>query len=96
MKVLWSEEAKETFNQNILYLEKEWSQSVIDNFLDKTDEAISTISKHPLLFPVVSKENRVHKCLVVTQISLYYRIVKNEIHLITFWNNYQNPKKLKL
>ena len=96
MRVLWSEEAKATFNQNILYLEKEWNQSVIDNFLDKTDTSISAISKHPLLFPIVGKGNKIHKCLVVTQVSLYYKIVGDEIHLLTFWNNYKDPEKLKL
>ncbi len=96
MKVIWTERAKETFYQNMSYLEEEWTESVIENFIEKTDESILVISSHPLLFPLVSKKKRVHKCLVVKQVSLFYRIIGDEIYLVTFWNNFQNPKKLKL
>ncbi len=96
MKVIWTEKAEETFHQNIAYLEEKWTQSVIDDFIEKTDESILAISNHPLVFPVVRKKKRVHKCLVVKQISLFYRVVGDEIYLVTFWNNFQNPKKLKL
>ena len=96
MKGFWTKEAEDTFNQNIAYLEEEWSKAVIENFIDKTEEAIAVIEKHPLVFPTVNKKKGIHKCLVVKQVSLYYRVLENRIDLLTFWNNYQNPKRLKL
>jgi plasmid stabilization system protein ParE len=96
MKVIWSPKAEETFSQNIDYLEENWNIAVIENFLQKTEEALDIISKHPLTFPLVSKKKRIHKYLVVSQISLYYQVSKTQISLIIFWNNYQNPKKLRL
>jgi hypothetical protein len=69
-KVFWTEEAEQTFNQNTLYLEYEWTEVVIENFINKCDEAINTITANPLLFPFVNKEKGIHKCLVVKQISL--------------------------
>ena len=95
-KVFWTTEAEDTFTDNVFYLEREWNQTVIENFIRKTEEIIATISLNPKVFPLVNKRKTIHKSLVVKQISLYYRVVENRIELITFWNNYQNPKKLKL
>ena len=95
MRVHWTEEAAFSFNDNIAYLIREWNDSVVEDFIDKADEAISSISKHPTLHIVIDKKKRVHRCLVVKQISLFYRIMDDRIELISFWNNYQDPKRLK-
>lgn len=96
MKVIWLDEAVETFEQNIVFLSREWGDSVIEKFVAKTEQAIDLICKNPLAFPFSNKKKRIHKCVVVKQITLYYSVVGTEIHLLSFWNNYQNPKRLKL
>ena len=96
LKVFWTEEAELTFNNNIDYLIENWSIEVVDRFINKTEEAIALILAHPELHPVINKKKHIHKCIVVKQISLYYTITGNRIDLLTFWNNYQRPGKLKL
>ena len=96
MQVIWTPEAEATFNQNIAYLQQEWNDKVIERFIDKTDKLIILISEQPLLFPFAHKKKSIRKCLVVKQVSLYYRVQKDTVYLITFWNNYQHPHKLKL
>ncbi len=96
MKIIWTPDAVETFKQNVSYLTEEWNDVVVETFIAKTEEVIATISTHPLLYPTTLKGTGIHKCLVVKQISLYYRILDDRIDLLLFWNNYQNPKKLKL
>ncbi len=97
-KIIWSAEADKTFEANIKYLEDNWSENEIINFVNKSFEIIDVISKTPLLFKQSKTSKRIRKALVVKQISLYYRVnnSKTTIELITFWNNYQNPKKLKV
>ena len=95
MKIFWTKEAEATFAENISYLEREWNADVIENFILKTENILSSIKKNPFLFPVVSKEKNIHKCIVVKQVSIYYKIKSEQIDLLTFWNNFQNPKKLK-
>ena len=95
-KVFWTPEAEEKFNENISYLESEWTESVIDNFINKTEDALKIICSTPRAFPAINKKKGVHKCLLVKQVSLYYRIVEQRVELITFWNNYQDPNKLQL
>jgi Plasmid stabilization system protein len=97
MKVFWTQEAKDTFNSNIDYLLLEWGEVVTSHFLDRVDQVILRITKSPNLYPIVIRGERIHRCVVVKQISLYYRIVSDEqIDLLTFWNNYQNPERLKI
>jgi hypothetical protein len=69
---------------------------VVEDFIEKTETALILIGKNPLLFPAVNNKRVLRKCLVGKLVSLYYKIKKDRIDLISFWNNYQNPKKLKL
>ena len=95
MTIHWTEEANKSFAENISYLGNEWNEKAIEDFIGKTEAALILIEKNPLLFPAVNNKKVFRKCLVVKQISLYYKIRKDRIDLISFWNNYQNPKKLK-
>jgi len=95
--IIWTPRAQLTFNANIEYLNNEWDQAVMNDFLDRVREIISTIQSTPLLFPIYKSQKSVRRCVVTEQITLYYRVVnESTIDLITFWNVYKNPKRLKL
>jgi plasmid stabilization system protein ParE len=96
VNVVWTQEAKDSFNENVFFLEREWNEAAIENFIERTDQCIAAIEKHPLLYPVINKKKGTHKCLITKQVSLYYRCRGNTVELITFRNNYRNPKNLKL
>jgi plasmid stabilization system protein ParE len=97
MKVIWTPEASETFNSNVDYLLTEWGDQVTSDFLDRVDEVIGSIKSGPEIYPLVNKNDQIHRCVVVKQITLYYQVISSErIDLLTFWNNFQNPESLKL
>ena len=96
MNVVWTTDAEDTYEQNIAYLQDEWDDFVISTFIENTDEAIAYIVDNPALYPFYDKKNKIRRCVIVKQISLYYKITETNIELLLFWNNYQNPKKLKL
>lgn len=97
-KIIWSAEAEKTFKANIKYLQEDWSAIEITKFINKTFDTIDLIKESPLIFKQSLKSKRIRKATIVKQVSLFYRIntSENAIELITFWNNYQNPKKLRL
>lgn len=96
LPVCWTDEAELTFNQNIEYLIEEWGLHTINQFLDRVDEVIESISQNPNLYPIYREQDQVHKCVLNKHVTLYYRVVDIiRIDLITFWNTHQNPKKLK-
>lgn len=97
MKVVWMAEASETFKYNVDYLLVEWGDQVCSDFILRVDEVIERIRSNPNIYPLVSKNDQIHRCVIVKQITLYYRIVSPaQIDLLTFWNNFQNPESLKL
>jgi len=51
MKVVWTTDAKDTYEQNIAYLANEWDEAVTGNFIEKIEEAVSYIQKNPALYP---------------------------------------------
>ena len=93
----WTSESERTFNQNLSYLEEEWDYQVINNFLDRVEEVLKTIEVNPQLYPLHRSRDTVRKCIVNKRITLYYKVIDDQhIDLLTFWNTYQNPDKLKM
>jgi plasmid stabilization system protein ParE len=95
MEIVWSDDAFMDYHQNIDYLLKEWPERVTLEFIEDVEAVIGLINQHPELYPLTEYLG-IRRALVRKQITLFYRIKGNEIQLIRFWNNYQDPKKLKL
>ena len=73
--VVWSPEAKRTFENVIFYLEENWSRKEAVHFIDRVYDVVHLISKHPQIFIYLPK-HKAYRCVVVKQISLLYRIKK--------------------
>jgi plasmid stabilization system protein ParE len=96
LKIHWTKRAEKTFDKVVVYLLKEWSEKEVKNFVRKTNNVIEHISEKPKMFPVSKKVN-IHKALITKHNSLLYKTKgNNQIDLLFFWDNRQNPKKLKV
>lgn len=93
--VNWSPTARLTYYQILEYLDEKWTMKELEAFINRTEEAINHICDNPLLYPY-SKESDTHKCVLVKQVSLFYRIETETIELLVFWDNRQDPAKLLL
>ena len=69
----------------------------MNDFTTEVQKVIEQIEKMPNMFVVSKKYKNVRKGFVTEQNILYYRIKprKKEIELLVFWDNRQDPKKLK-
>jgi len=98
MKIVWTDKADETFDQiNNSILEK-FTQKEVDDFVLKTYEVLEVIKSHPKLYPIskIRKYRSARKAVIHPHSTLYYRInSKTTVTLITFWDNRNNPKKIK-
>ena len=94
--VKWSKEAEDTFDKIVNYLEENWTEKEIQNFIRKTHKVICQIKKNPYQFKA-SRFQEVRKALITKQNSLFYFVNENKevIEIYTFWDNRQNPQKLK-
>ncbi|MEQ9231508.1 MAG: hypothetical protein RIF46_12565 [Cyclobacteriaceae bacterium] len=93
--IKWLPEAETTYALVIEYLEVNWTNKEINNFIDRTDEVINFIAQKPQQY-IYSKMKDALRAVVTKQISLYYRIKGEEIELLIFWDTRQDPEKLKI
>ena len=97
MRINWTPESEKTFRRNVEYLSNEWDVIVLNNFVDRIEQALEQIRTNPKLYPLHQINGNVHRCIIHERIILYYRIVDEEtIDLLTFWNTSQDPDKLKV
>ena len=94
MKVSWTPTARKTYFNVLDYLFEAWTKKEIENFVQETERVLNAIIKNPYMFKASRKKKNVRKGFVTEYNSLYYRVKlrKNEIELITFWDNRQNPR----
>ena len=95
LKVFWTSDATESFNSAISYLESNWTDKEVRNFVKATDRTIVLISNFPRIFRRSAKKN-IHQAVITKQTSLFYQVEKKHIELLLFWDNRRNPKSLKL
>lgn len=98
MKLVWSARAKTTFFSVLNYLNDNWTKKEIIQFNNKTEAVLQAIKKHPKMFPESNQHNNVRRAIIDKHNSLFYIAdeAKQKIYLLTFFDNRQNPNKLKL
>jgi len=94
--VRWSKEAEDTFEEIIDYLEDNWTEKEIKNFVQNANKVIGQIEKNPYQFKA-SRFHKIRKALITRHNSLIYFVNENDqvIELYTFWDNRKNPEKLR-
>ena len=96
LKVVWSPQAIESYDEVITYLKNNWSEKEIKKFVRKSNAVIELICINPKMYKLSSKNKHLHKAFLFKPLSLVYRYKprKQEIELVTFWNNKRELRKL--
>lgn len=94
--VRWTKEAEDTFDEIIEYLEENWSKKEIQNFVRTAQKVIGQIEKNPYQFKA-SRYQEIRKAFITKHNSLFYYVNEADkvIELYAFWDNRQNPQKLR-
>ncbi len=95
LNINWSAQAKADYDENLDYLDREWSLEQVLTFTDKVTECLELISQAPELFPETEIKG-IRKAVIVNQVTLFYQVSGTNIYLIRFWNNFKDPNNLKL
>ncbi len=86
--VFWSDEATETFDSIVLFIENKWSEKQAETFVKHTQKILLLISDQPYMYKESINSN-VRQAVISPQTSLYYEIHKGYITLLFFWDNRQ-------
>ena len=92
-QIIWTERSKLDYWDNIEYLGREWTEKEIIRFNKKTNEVLSSLLQENVVFKSTNYKN-IFEVIVIKQITLFYEVKEENIILLRFWNNYQDPKKL--
>lgn len=91
-EIRWTPEAVHTYSKTIEYLEEEWTEKEVFNFLKITNRVLLFISEYPEMFRKTNKRN-VREALITPHNLPIYKVYPDYIALITFWDTRQHPRK---
>ncbi len=96
-QILWTDDAKLSFDKIVEYLKKNWSEREIERFVKRTGEVLSTLKCYPeMCRPSIKRKNvRIALLNKHTQMVYHYTPGKKQIEVLLFWGMKQNPKKFK-
>ena len=97
VQVNWSDESRRTYDANIRYLSEAWTEKEVKRFVLQTEYVISRLQEHPESYHLSLKNKKVRRARLNKYITLYYRYYasRREIVILSFWNEKQDPERLK-
>ena len=94
--IIWSPRSRRDYIKLLDYLLEEWGHGSVKKFNALLVKSLDHISENPELYQAANKRSKIRRCVISKQTSLYYRVKKQEIELITLFDTRQHPKKKKL
>ncbi|MDX5345926.1 MAG: type II toxin-antitoxin system RelE/ParE family toxin [Hymenobacteraceae bacterium] len=95
-KVVWTNRALTDLDVILAYLAEKWSDKEVTDFVRKLDKRLQLISHRPLLYPSTPARKNVRRSVLTEQTTIYYRISKSAIEVLTLFDNRQSPSKVKV
>lgn len=93
-KIFWTPNALNELEQTIEYLQNNFTDKEIKKFVHKLESITEIISQNPNIFPK-SKGKNIHKAIILEFNTMYYRIIKGNIEILSFFSNRQFHQKRK-
>jgi plasmid stabilization system protein ParE len=94
--IFWTDFALKELENTIEYIEQNWSEKELKNLAEKLEETLNLISKNPDIFQVSEFKKDVRRVVVLKFNTIYYRLNNNQIEILSFFSNRQDPDKRKL
>lgn len=94
-KIRWTDHALSELSDTVKHLEENWTENELIQFANAVDHTVEIISRHPRIFPVSNKIKKIRKAVVDKNNTMYYRIVKDSIQILSVFGTKQNPAKRK-
>ena len=95
-KILWTDFALKELEDTIEYLEENWTEKELQNLALNIEETLKLITQNPELFQGSEIKKDIRRAIILSHNTMYYRVKNNQIEIISFFSNRQNPKKRKL
>ena len=91
--ILWTTNALNDLEKTIEYLENNFSEKEIKKLAQKIENTAELISQNPNIFP---QSKNIYKAVILKFNSMYYRVKGDDVEILSFFSNRQNPQKRKI
>lgn len=92
-KVVWTDHALDELRQTIYYLEDNFSTREIQRLARKIESVLALIVSQPKMFPESTNRKGVRRAVLLRANTIYYRIKDDQIEILSFFSNRQDPEK---
>ena len=98
MTILWTNQARNDYYRILDFLQVRWGFAHVVNFIEQTEKVLNLIRANPRMFVASQQRKKVRRGFITRQCCLFYQFEnkRNEIILLTFWDNRQSPERVKL
>lgn len=93
LKLLWTKRSERKFEIIFEYLTFEWGDRVAGSFVKNVYSFLELLTEYPRIGTLQNKEKGIRAFTILNHVSIFYRISRNKIILLDFFDNRQNPKK---
>ena len=95
-RIFWTDNALKELEATITFLEENWTEKELKKLANSLEKTLSLISQNPYLFQESDFKPEIRRAVILSLNSLYYRILENDVEILSFFSNRQNPTKRKL
>lgn len=93
-KVIWSPTAESDLELVVVYLNTNWSKTVVNKFINKVEDTVTLIAEDPTLFPLINSNLNIRKCVLTNQNTIFYRATDSQVEIVRLFDTRQDPRKL--
>ena len=93
--IVWTSHALNELERTIEYLEINFSKKELGKLAQKIETIANLISQSPRMFNK-SDKNGIYRVTILRYNTLYYRIKGDNVEILSFFSNRQNPKLKKM
>lgn len=90
-ELVFSKRANETFDSIQDQILNKWGEHSLKKFDERIYEVLQLLAKSPFIYEAVAEYPTVRKAIVHKNCALYYKVSKERVILLFFWDNRQDP-----
>ncbi|REE01586.1 type II toxin-antitoxin system RelE/ParE family toxin [Marinoscillum furvescens] len=94
LNVIWTEEAKNSLSDIILYLEENWTEREIRKFFVRLEECVELIALNPQRAKDSLRKPNTKEFQHSVNTTIFYQYDEVNVVILKVWANAQNPDSL--
>ena len=93
MRLVWTEKAQRRMGEILDYIEREFGSKAKQTFREKAKDFTKVLAEFPEMGSIEAKGKNLRGFQLTRQTRVFYRVKKDRIVILTFFDSRQNPKK---